>query len=104
MGAFIVVCGAVCSTLGTLNLKKTDHFRKFLPSFAVLVFYSGSTWFLAHAMKHMPVALAHAAWSGLVALLLLGIDRLYFKVALFKTQIAGFFCIMTGIAVLSVGR
>lgn len=103
MGALIVICGALCSTCGTLAVKKAANFRKLLPSLLAVVCYTSSTWFLAHAMSHMPVALAHAAWSGLVALLLLGVDRFYLKVPLASGQFIGFFCILAGIAALSAG-
>ena len=102
MGALIVFCGALCSTLGTLALRQCANFRN--PRFTALALagYGGSTFFLSKAMAYMPVALAHAAWSGVVALALLAMDVRYLKARLARAQAAGFFCILAGIAILGL--
>ncbi|MGL5395643.1 MAG: DMT family transporter [Shewanella sp.] len=100
MGVFVVMCGALCSTCGTLAIKRADNFRRFFPSLLAVTFYSGSTWLLSMAMFHMPIAIAHAAWSGLVALLLLVIDRYVLKTVMSSGQLIGFACILIGIVLL----
>ncbi|KKO72003.1 DMT family transporter [Kerstersia gyiorum] len=95
-----LVCGAICSTLGTLALKGSAQFRKPIPTALALLCYAGSTVLLAHAMTLMPVALAHAIWTGLVALALLGIDRWVFRLSLSGARLAGFLFVLAGIAVL----
>lgn len=101
MGALIIICGALCSTAGTLALPRSRHFRHLPFSLLVLLCYGVSTCLLALAMDHMPVALAHAAWSGLVALLLLAIERWVFKRRLALSQGLGLAAVLSGIAVLS---
>ncbi|MCX9114727.1 SMR family transporter [Aeromonas veronii] len=103
IGVFVVICGAFCSTCGTLAIKRADNFRRLFPSLLAVMFYSGSTWLLSMAMFHMPVAIAHAAWSGLVALLLLGIDRYVLQTMMKSGQLIGFTSILSGIALLSAG-
>lgn len=102
MAAFILICGALCSTCGTLAIKRSANFRNLVPTALAIACYSGATWLLAQAMSHMPIAFAHAAWSGLVALLLLAIDRFYLKLSLAPAQLTGFFAIIAGIALLSM--
>ncbi|WP_372372985.1 multidrug efflux SMR transporter [Alcaligenes faecalis] len=94
--------GALCSTLGTLAFKGSAQLRKPVPSALALLCYAGSTVLLAHAMTLMPVALAHAVWTGLVALALLAIDRWVFRLSLSTSRIAGVLCVLAGIAVLGV--
>lgn len=95
-----LVFGALCSTLGTLALKRSKQFKKPVPTALALLCYAGSTVMLARAMTLMPVALAHAVWTGLVALSLLGIDRWVFGLSLSGSRIVGFVCVLAGIAVL----
>ncbi|MEI7240330.1 SMR family transporter [Pectobacterium brasiliense] len=95
-----LIFGAICSTLGTLALKGSERFRKPIPTALALLCYAGSTVLLARAMTLMPVALAHAVWTGLVALALLGIDRFYFRLPVSGSRLAGFLCVLGGIAVL----
>lgn len=104
MSALILVCGALCSTFGTMAVKRSANFRRFGPAALAIACYGGSTWFLAQAMASMPVAFAHAAWSGLVALLLLAIDYFYLKLKMAPAQIVGFFGVIAGIALLSIGQ
>jgi len=99
--ALILILGALCSTSGTLAVKNSNNFRNFRPTVLAIACYSGATWFLAQAMHYLPIAVAHAAWSGTVALLLLGVDRLYLKLRLSFRQIAGLLSILAGIALLA---
>lgn len=97
-----LVLGALCSTLGTLALKGSARFRKPVPTALALLCYAGSTVLLARAMTLMPVALAHAVWTGLVALALLAIDRWVFRLPLSGSRVAGFLCVLAGISVLGI--
>ncbi|THT98718.1 hypothetical protein E9531_13620 [Lampropedia puyangensis] len=97
-----LIFGAFCSTLGTLALKGSEQFRKPAPTILAFLCYAGSTILLARAITLMPIALAHAVWTGLVALALLAIDRWVFHLALSASRVAGFFCVLAGIAVLGV--
>lgn len=102
MAISTLVFGAVCSTLGTLALKGSARFRKPIPTALALPCYAGSTVLLARAMTLMPVALAHAVWTGLVALALLGIDRWVFRLSFSGGRLAGVLCVLAGIAVLGI--
>lgn len=95
-----LIVGALCSTLGTLSLKGSEHFQRPIPTALALLCYAGSTALLARAMTLMPVALAHAVWTGLVALALLGVDRFYFHLPVSGSRMAGFLCVLAGITVL----
>lgn len=100
MSALILATGALCSTVGTLAVKASHNFRRLGASILALACYGGGTWFLAQAMLTMPVALAHAVWSGLVAIALLVIDKFYFKTRISRVNLAGFSLVLLGIVLL----
>lgn len=102
MVAWTLVLGAVCSTLGTLALKGSERFRKPVPTALALLCYAGSTILLARALTIMPIALAHAIWTGLVALTLLGFDGWHSRIPLQRARVAGLVCVLLGIAVVGV--
>ncbi|MEH2922033.1 DMT family transporter [Samsonia erythrinae] len=98
----IIFAGAVCSTVGTLAIQRSDNFRK--PAFTLTSVgcYSGSTVLLSLALTYLPVALTHALWSGTVALFLLVFDRFFLKIRLPAYKIVGTLCVIAGIALLSM--
>ncbi len=51
----------------TTALKYAEGFTKLWPSLAFLVAYAGSAWFLAQAVKTIPLGTAYAVWTGIGA-------------------------------------
>ncbi|MGF1545386.1 MAG: DMT family transporter [Parvularculaceae bacterium] len=60
----LLACAIGFEVLGTSLLKLSDGFAK--PLFGVLAIaaYSTSFWFLAPALKTIPVGVAYAIWAG----------------------------------------
>jgi small multidrug resistance pump len=65
MPAFLLLSLAIVSEVGaTLALRMSDGFSRPMPSVVVVLGYGISFWFLALALKDIPVSLTYAIWSG----------------------------------------
>ena len=80
LGAWaLLVCAITVEVASTAALPRTHGFREPLWTAFVLVGYAVSIWLLALVIKHIPVSVTYAVWSGLgtagivmVGVLLLG--------------------------------
>ena len=61
---FYLLCAITFEVLGTSLLKLSDGFEKTHWGVASLIAFSMSFWFLAPALKAIPVGVAYAIWSG----------------------------------------
>jgi len=52
----------------TTALKYAEGFTKLWPSLAFVIAYAGSAWFLAQAVKTIPLGTAYAVWTGIGAI------------------------------------
>jgi small multidrug resistance pump len=65
MPAFLLLSLAILAEVGaTIALRVSDGFSRPMPSAIVVVGYGISFWFLALALKDIPVSLTYAIWSG----------------------------------------
>src|SRR3954447_9182078 len=65
MPASLLLGTAILSEVAaTLALRASDGFSRPLPVAVVVVGYGLSFWLLALALKHIPVSLTYAIWSG----------------------------------------
>ena len=62
---FILVLAILCEVVGTVALKASEGFARFGPIVLVVVGYGLSFYFLALALKQIPLGVAYAIWSGL---------------------------------------
>jgi small multidrug resistance pump len=80
LGAWaLLVCAITVEVASTAALPRTHGFREPLWTAFVLAGYAVSIWLLALVIKHIPVSVTYAVWSGLgtagivmVGVLLLG--------------------------------
>ncbi|MGW2251298.1 DMT family transporter [Kitasatospora sp. NPDC001660] len=89
------VCATSC-------LKLTEGFSKFWPSAGVAVGYVLSFWLLGRALKHIPVSVAYAVWSGAGTAAVAGIGVVAFGESLGKLQLLGIALIIVGVVVLNL--
>ncbi|MEO1647614.1 MAG: multidrug efflux SMR transporter [Pseudomonadota bacterium] len=76
MSPWLFLAGAIfLEVMGTFLLKLSDGFEKPLWGVLSIACYSACFWFLAPAMKALPVGVVYAIWSGvgIVAASLIGI-------------------------------
>ena len=75
MGAWLYLFIAIGFEIGgTTLLKMSDGFEKPMIGMASIGLYTASLWFLAPALKTIPVGIAYAIWAGvgIVAVALIG--------------------------------
>ncbi len=66
MGAWALLVSAIAVEVGaTAALPRTHGFRDPLWTVLVLGGYAASIWLLAVVIRHIPVSITYAAWSGL---------------------------------------
>lgn len=90
----------VTETLGTTALQASQQFTRFWPSVAVVLFYAASFYFMALALKVMPVGIVYAIWSGLGIVLIAGIGFVLFGQKLDLPAVLGLGLIVAGIVVI----
>ena len=103
MPAFLLLGFAIVSeVIATLALRASDGFSRPLPVAAVIVGYGLSFWLLALALKHIPVSLTYAIWSGVGTALIAVGGVLAFGETMNAMKLASLAVIVLGVAGLSV--
>lgn len=98
----ILIIAILCETVGTTALQASQQFSKFWPSVIVVVAYAAAFYFLAHSLKHFPVGIAYAIWSGLGIVFIAAIGYVAFGQRLDLPAIAGISMILAGILVINL--
>lgn len=64
--AYVVLCGAILAEIiGSVALKYSQGLSRLWPSITVLFAYGLTFWWLALAMKELPLGIVSALWAGL---------------------------------------
>ena len=102
MSYFYLAIAIVAEVIGTSALKATEGFTRLVPSAVVVVGYGVAFYFLALALKHIPVGVAYAIWSGVGIALITLIGWIVFKQSLDAAALAGIGLIVLGVIVIQV--
>ncbi|HJH24900.1 MAG TPA: multidrug efflux SMR transporter [Paenalcaligenes hominis] len=88
--------------IATTALKKADGFSVLGPSIVTISGYAIAFYFLSLSLKHIPVGVAYAVWSGvgIVAISLIGL--ILFKQRLDTAGMIGMGFIVVGVLILNV--
>lgn len=88
--------------IATTALKKADGFSVLGPSIVTISGYAIAFYFLSLSLKHIPVGVAYAVWSGIgiVAISLIGL--ILFKQRLDTAGMIGMGFIIVGVLILNV--
>lgn len=91
----------VAEIIGTSALKASHGFTKLYPTLIVCGGYFFAFWLMSLALKHLPVGVVYALWSGLgiVGITLIGV--FYFKEVFGLWHLVGTLCILFGVLILS---
>ncbi|SDB33395.1 small multidrug resistance pump [Pseudidiomarina indica] len=95
----IAIIGEV---IGTSALKFSEGFTKLVPSLVVVLGYSIAFYFLALALKQIPVGIAYAVWAGLGIALVTLIAWVLYGQKLDVWGFVGIGLIVSGVAVLNL--
>ena len=89
-------------TIGTSALNASREFTRAWPSLLTVVTYAASFWFMAVALRTMPVGIVYAIWSGLGIVFIAAIGYVLFGQRLDGPAIAGLGLILAGILVIQL--
>ncbi|KJK58682.1 DMT family transporter [Saccharothrix sp. ST-888] len=95
----LAITSEVCATS---CLKLTEGFTKLWPSIGVGIGYALSFLLLGRALKHIPVSIAYAVWSGAGTAAVAAIGIVAFGEQLGRAQWLGIALIIIGVVVLNL--
>lgn len=90
----------ISETIGTTALQASQQFTRLWPSVGAVVSYLISFYFMALALKVMPVGIVYAIWSGLGIVCIAAIGYVVFGQRLDTPAVAGLAMIIAGILVI----
>ncbi|AUG80213.1 QacE family quaternary ammonium compound efflux SMR transporter [Kitasatospora sp. MMS16-BH015] len=102
MAALLLALAIISEVCATSCLKLTEGFTRLYPSLAVGVGYALSFFLLGKALKHIPVSVAYAVWSGAGTAAVAGIGVVAFGEHLGRAQWLGIALIIVGVVVLNL--
>ena len=92
----------ITEVIGTSALKATEEFTKFWPSIIVLAGYVTSFYFLTLCLRHIPVGIAYAIWSGIGIILIAVVGWFLYKQSLDVPAVIGIGFIIAGVVVINL--
>lgn len=102
MAYFYLAIAIVAEVIGTSALKASEGFTRWLPSLVVAAGYATAFYFLALALKTIPVGIAYAIWSGVGVALITLIGWVLFKQRLDAAALVGVALIVAGVVVIQL--
>ncbi len=103
MPSFALLLSAiVIEVIATSSLKLSEGFTKPLPTIVSLVGYGIAFYLLSLTLKHIPVGVSYAIWSGLGTFGIVVIGILFWNESLDAPRMIGIVLIIVGVVVLNV--
>jgi len=90
----------VLEVSGTMCLKWSVGFTRWLPSVLIIVFYGGSFAALVMALKRIELGVAYAIWSAIGTALIVVLGVLLFKESATLIKFSGIVLIIAGVVLL----
>jgi len=97
-----LLIAVIFETIGTTALQASQQFTKPIPSLIVVISYATAFYLLALTLKHMPVGIMYAIWSGSGIVLIAIIGWVVFRQTLDLPAILGMTLILAGIVIIQV--
>ncbi|WP_442793778.1 MULTISPECIES: SMR family transporter [unclassified Paracoccus (in: a-proteobacteria)] len=98
----ILMTAITLEVVGTTFLQRSEQFTRLLPTLMTGICYAGSFYFLSLVLRHMPLGLAYAIWSGLGIVLVSVIGLVVFGQKLDLAAIIGLGLIVAGVVVVNL--
>lgn len=99
---FHLAIAIAAEVIGTSFLKSSDGFTNPVPSVAVIVSYAAAFYFLALALRTLPVGIAYAIWAGAGMVLIALAGFLFLGQKLDAAGVIGIGLIIAGVAVINL--
>lgn len=90
----------ICEVTATFFLQRSMQFTRLLPTLAMTVLYAAAFFFLAQALRDMPLGVAYAIWAGLGIVLTALVGWTVFHQALDGAAMVGIAMIVGGVVVM----
>lgn len=91
----------VLEVAGSSFLLKSEQFTRLMPSLLTLVLYALAFYTLSFALRHIPLGVAYAIWSGVGIVLTATISVVVFRQSLDLAALVGIGFIMTGVIIMN---
>ena len=88
--------------VGTSALKASDGLSRLGPAAVVVVGYAVAFWFMAVAIRSIPMGIAYAVWSGIGIVAITAVGWLFYGQRLDGPALAGMGLIVAGVAVINL--
>lgn len=98
--AYALLAAAIAAEVAaTTFLQKSEQFTRPLPTLAMAGLYAAAFYLLSLALKHVPLAVAYAIWSGVGIVLTAIIGAVLFRQKLDLPAMIGIAMIVGGVVV-----
>lgn len=103
MKSFLFLLIAIASeVVGTASLKASQGFSRLWPSLIVVIGYGTAFYFFSLSLKHIPLGVAYAIWSGLGTVGTVIIGYFVWRETLDLYRAIGIVLILIGTVILNV--
>jgi len=102
MAYVYLIIAITAEVVATSALKASEEFSKLLPSLIVVIGYSTSFYFLALTLRHLPIGIAYALWSGLGIILVTLVGIFVYHQTPDLPALIGMGFIITGVAIINL--
>lgn len=92
----------ISEVIGTTYLQRSQQFTLLGPTLLMGLFYLSAFFFLSQALRHMPVGVAYAIWSGLGIVLISAVGYWRFGQKLDFAALLGIGFILLGVLVINL--
>jgi len=92
----------VSEVIGTIALKSSEGFTRWLPASIVVVGYASAFYFLSRCLDKIPVGIAYAVWSGIGIVLISILGWFVHQQRLDAGAVVGMGLIVAGVIVINV--
>ncbi|MFY0520794.1 DMT family transporter [Lysinibacillus sp. UGB7] len=92
----------IAEVFASSMLKRTNGFKRLLPTMGVVVGYGIAFYFLSLTLQSLPIGTAYAIWAGLGTALTAVVGVLFYKEYFSVKKLAGIGMIIAGVVVLNL--
>ncbi len=101
MAYAVLMIAIVLEVIATSFLMLSQQFTRPLPTVIMALCYLASFYFLSHALRHVPLGVAYAVWSGLGIVLTAAIGVVVFRQTPDLPAVIGIGLILAGVIVIN---
>ena len=92
----------IAEVFATSALKNSEGYTKLYPSLISILLYGLSFYLLSLTVKHIPIGITYAVWSGLGIVLINAIGYFYYHESINLSTIVGLILIISGVIVVNL--